>query len=86
MPRTRKGGEWEKNSSPFKKGVDMVYSQKKKSNQKQPRQEREAAFPEPKDPGSLETKYPDPSASGDVSVSSASKPELDSEEGELTFQ
>ena len=35
MPRTRKGGEWEKNSSPFKKGVDMVYSQKKKSNQKQ---------------------------------------------------
>lgn len=35
MPRTRKGGEWEKNSSPFKKGVDMVYSQKNKSNQKQ---------------------------------------------------
>lgn len=28
MPRTRKGGEWEKNSSPFKKGVDRVYSQK----------------------------------------------------------
>jgi len=35
MPRTRKGGEWEKNSSPFLKGVDMVYSQKNKSNQKQ---------------------------------------------------
>ncbi len=35
MPRTRKGDKWEKNSSPFKKGVDMVYRQKKKSNQKQ---------------------------------------------------
>lgn len=33
MPRTRKGDKWEKNSSPFKKGVDMVYRQKKKSNQ-----------------------------------------------------
>ncbi|KAL0288668.1 UNVERIFIED_CONTAM: Photosystem I chlorophyll a apoprotein A1 [Sesamum calycinum] len=34
MPRTtRKGDKWEKNSSP--KGVDMVYRQKKKSNQKQ---------------------------------------------------
>lgn len=32
MPRTRKGGEWEKNSS---QGMNMVYSQKNKSNQKQ---------------------------------------------------